>query len=297
MTKLATPNFFIIGAPKSGTTAMSEYLRTHPNVFFSDPKEPQFFARDFHNKGAIRNLDEYLNLFSAAKPQHYVIAEGSTKYLRSEMAIQKIEEFSLDAHYLVMLRNPVDMAISLHSQVLLNGDENEPDFEKAWRLQFERKNGRYIPLQCDEPMDLQYGYFCKIGEQVQRLFDIVERNRIKVIFFDDFRKNTRHAYDEVLDFLNLDIDDRKNFIIINERRTTVFRSIKYLTRVASRIKRAFGISKRIGLIRFVNRLNSCQTEKPKLSASFNKELRNYFYNDIRKLELVTGSDLSEWYST
>src|SRR4029078_338240 len=96
------PNLFIVGAPRSGTTALHAYLSTHPDVFMSDPKEPMYWADDL--PGAMRSshapvatLDEYLALFAKAEPRHRVIGEASPIYLRSRSAIPRIEAFAPDA--------------------------------------------------------------------------------------------------------------------------------------------------------------------------------------------------------
>ena len=71
------PNFFIVGAPKCGTTALSEYLREHPQVFMSRPKEPHHFATDMPRYRFTKNEADYLDLFSGADDSHTAIGEAS----------------------------------------------------------------------------------------------------------------------------------------------------------------------------------------------------------------------------
>src|SRR3954467_10896207 len=81
------PTFMIVGAPKCGTTALYEYLQTHPQVFITDPKEPLYFAEDV---GAHRNIfkrAEYDALFSEVHPHHKAIGEASAWYLHSAVAL------------------------------------------------------------------------------------------------------------------------------------------------------------------------------------------------------------------
>lgn len=101
------PNFFILGAPKAGTTAMAQWLSEHPDVFMSAIKEPQFFNAD-HGGGFEGGLAEYLKLFAAASARHRVIGEGTVWYLYSRVAVKTILDVSPSARFLVMLRNPVD---------------------------------------------------------------------------------------------------------------------------------------------------------------------------------------------
>ena len=107
------PNFFIVGAPKCGTTALCEYLKYHPNVFMSTPKEPHYFAEDFERYRHVKTEDKYLALFGDCNDRHLMIGEASVFYLRSTRAVSLIRDFNPDAKIIVMLRNPVDMVYSL----------------------------------------------------------------------------------------------------------------------------------------------------------------------------------------
>ena len=123
------PNFFIIGAPKSGTTALSQYLRDHPNIFFSGVKEPHFFDLDTSKRLKL-DLQTYLSLFAKARPElHIAVGEGSTGYLFSKVAVSEILKFNPDSKFIVMLRNPVDLVQAWHSEMYFEGVENIRDFE------------------------------------------------------------------------------------------------------------------------------------------------------------------------
>ncbi len=132
------PNFFIIGAPKAGTTALSEYLRGHPQVFFSEPKEPHFFNDDFSARHTY-DMDTYLSYFKDADEEYKAIGEGSVFYLSSKNAVPNILKKNPNAKFIVMLRNPVSMAQSWHAQAIHSFGETVLDFDKAWHLQDKRK--------------------------------------------------------------------------------------------------------------------------------------------------------------
>lgn len=125
-----TPNFFIVGAPKCGTTAMHIYLRQHPEIFMPEKKESHFFGSDLNSQYFIRDREKYLSLFSEAKDVKR-IGEASVWYLYSKQAAYEIKEFSPSASIIIMLRNPVDMLYAQHSQFLYNGNENIASFEDA----------------------------------------------------------------------------------------------------------------------------------------------------------------------
>ena len=127
------PNFFIVGAPKCGTTALYEYLKTHPNIFLSTPKEPDFFCKDIpeHFENFPNTFEDYLSLFQSANDNHVAVGEATALYLYSRVAIKDIYQLYPDAKIIVLVRSPIDMAQSLHSQDVFNLIENEKNFEDA----------------------------------------------------------------------------------------------------------------------------------------------------------------------
>ncbi len=138
------PNFFIVGAPKCGTTALSEYLREHPNVFMCSPKEPKYFDFDF-NYPIEWTEKSYLNLYSKADPKrHHAIGEASVTYHYSECAISRILKLNPESKFIIMLRNPVDLVRSWHAQEIFTGQENISDFEKG----LARRRGEEAGTRC-----------------------------------------------------------------------------------------------------------------------------------------------------
>jgi hypothetical protein len=134
------PNFFLIGAPKCGTTSIAAWLAEHPQVYFSPVKEPMYFATDAQIR-TIVSLEAYEQLFAGATSRHLAIGEGSTEYLRSSIALRQIMTYAGSPRFIASVRNPVEMASSFHQQVCFNGDEDVRDFEEAWRLQKPRERG------------------------------------------------------------------------------------------------------------------------------------------------------------
>jgi len=88
--KRKLPNFFIVGAPKSGTTALNQYLNSHPNIFMA-PKERHFFVDSFNGRESI---DSYLRLFKRSSDQHYALGEASVWYLHTPEPLQNIYRFN-----------------------------------------------------------------------------------------------------------------------------------------------------------------------------------------------------------
>ena len=295
------PNFFIVGAPKCGTTALSVYLQTHPNIFITLPKEPHFFAEEFHIP-KITTWSEYLNLFEKVQPQHRVIGEASVHYLCSELALSKIYQYNPNAKLVAMVRNPVDLVYSYHSQLLYNiGEENEADFEKAWHLQTSRQQGQNMPPLCCSPATLQYKNIGALGTQVEKMFSIFPREQIKVILFDDFKTSTSSIYQEILTFLEVPNDGKTDFPQINKNRRHRISLLgkltekppEVLTATVKSFKQSLGIES-LGIVRKIRKINREEFERPPLDPKFRNYLVDEFKDEIVKLANVLNTDLSHW---
>ena len=138
-TSMMKPNFFIIGAPKCGTTSLAAWLAEHPQIYFSPTKEPHFFNTD--HKRFLNSLQSYEKLFAGASKHHCSVGEASVWYMYSSAAVPNILEYNSDAKFIVMLRNPIEMAPSLHEELVFTGREDVNEFSEAWQLQDLRRNG------------------------------------------------------------------------------------------------------------------------------------------------------------
>ena len=145
--RLKRPDLFIVGAFKAGTTAMYEYLRVHPQVFMSVPKEPMYFGADLTPRYRRMTDDEYLALFTDATPDQRA-GEASPWYLYSKDAPREIFDFAPSAQAIVLLRNPVDVMYAQHSQLVFNRREDIVDFGEALAAEDDRLAGRRIPSRC-----------------------------------------------------------------------------------------------------------------------------------------------------
>jgi hypothetical protein len=301
------PNFMIIGAPKCGTTALSQYLSSHPEVCFSESKEPNYFCTDFPGYRNSFSEKEYLEkeYGHCIHGKSKAIGEGSVWYLYSKTAVSEILKMNPQAKFIVLIRNPVDVVQSLHSQMYCNQDEDIADFETAWNLQASRAKGLNIPKLCREPTFLQYQDAAMFGEQIVRLFQEVQPDRIKIILFEEFTNNTRKIYLEVLDFIGVQDDGRTNFPQVNMNKVSrsrilsrlVHRSPKFLTRLTRIVKSLTGI-RRFGLYKaisqFEERINTRVTERKKISEDLRRILVCQFKDDITRLERLIGKDLGAW---
>ena len=295
------PNFFIVGAPKCGTTALSEYLKTHKDIFISNPKEIHFFASDFKKLSCAKNLEEYISLFNVDTYDYKAIGEASVFHLYSDDAIENIYNFNKDAKIIVMLRSPIDYIYSYHSQALFAGNEIIEDFKHAWSMQKSRKLGNNIPSTCKSKKILLYKEASLFGEQVERLLNVFPKKQVHFILIDDLKKNVRQVYLEVLAFLDVKDDGKIDFEKVNENKKHRFKSLgklrnnppKGLISIVKKFKKVVGIEN-ISLMKKIHELNREKVQREPLSQEFKKELLDEFIDDINKLEKLINRDLSVW---
>jgi hypothetical protein len=301
-TLASKPNLFIVGAPKSGTTALYEYLRTHPNIFMSPVKEPHFFAKDLGTYPRIKTLEDYTDLFAASTPEHLRVGEASVYYLRSTTAIANIHQFNPDARIIAMFRNPVDMVYALHSQLLYVSEESASDFETAWRLQERRSRGLDLPARSRGSFLVQYAQVGQLGSQTARLLSIFPRAQVKLILYDDFIASPSSVYSEVIEFLGIPHDNRTAFPRINEnKRAKVAWLRNFLRKPPPTLRSALrGVKQAIGeegisaVKRKVLALNTVQERRPALTPELRAELVQTFRDEVHLLSRLLNRDLSHW---
>jgi Sulfotransferase domain len=205
------PDFFIAGHSKSGTTALYEILREHPQIYMSRLKEPVFMASDLHEglwatvATRPRTLDAYLELFAPARPEQRA-GEASSVYLWSRTAAANIAELQPAARIIAILREPASFLRSLHLQLLQNRIETVNAFAKAISLEPARREGKHIPRNCPFPQALLYSDRVQYIEQLDRYQTLFGRENVLVLIYDDFRRDNRATVRTILDFLEVNDD-------------------------------------------------------------------------------------------
>jgi hypothetical protein len=287
------PNFFIIGAPKCGTTSLWAWLAGHPNIFMAPEKEPHFFNTDDLRRG-VTSLEQYEALFRHAREEHKAIGEASVWYLSSAVAVRNILQYQPTSRFIVMVRNPIEMAPALHSEMLVSGLESVLEFREAWKLQEQRQKGRHLPIFSSwAQRRFLYGEVCLLGKQLERLFSTASLLQVLVLILDDVRANPRSEYLRVLDFLKLPDDGRMSFAIHNPSKSLRIPTLRHFYRLAA-LRRAAGIDKGLGLWERVQTANQATRPREPSSPEMVQELRNFFRKDIERLGLLLNKDLNCW---
>jgi hypothetical protein len=294
------PDFFVIGAPKCGTTSVYSYLKEHSQIFMPSLKEPHYFSTDFPELAQVSEPEHYRRLFAKAAPDS-VIGEASVWYSFSQAAVANILAVNPATKFILMLRNPVDAAAALHSQFLRSGKENVIEFEEAWHLQFERRRGRSLPAYCPEPRCLQYREVFSYAPQLERLLGAVPAQRIKVYVFEEMFCEPRAFYVDLLTFLEVDDDHRQLFEVENSNRE--FRA-RWIAELLASIPES--ARDRLGGIRTMMHAIGLRPAELLLPAAtrparrrpLQKEFRRYlsaeFASDVEKLEEILGRPMVLW---
>lgn len=284
------PDFFIVGAPKCGTSSLNNYLGQHPQIYVSPIKEPHFFSTDLNPPSYIRDKDIYLSLFSNVKNE-IRIGENSNTYLYSHIAAKKIKEFSPNADIIILLRNPVDMMYSLYWQALSSGIEWIKDFEKALKYEKIKKNQ---PKNMIKTFTL-YKDAAQYREQVERYYDLFENKKIHIIIYKEFKNNNLRIYKELLKFLNVNINYIPQFIHLNPSRHP--RSI-LLAHIIRKIKPRKGSNNdnlSSKLVYFLKLINNNYKKIPPIDIKLRRNLIKEFIPEINRLSKLINKDLTFWY--
>jgi Sulfotransferase domain len=292
------PDFFIVGAPKCGTTALYRCLEAHPQVFVPERKEIHCFGTDLYSPTYVRNLDQYLALFQEGSDAKR-IGEASVWYLFSKLAAAEIKQFSCHASVLIMLRNPVDMVYSLHSQHLYNGTENIADFGEALGAEADRKKGNRLPMNLNARERLFYREVAQYTDQVRRYLETFGCDSVKVIIYDDFKNDAPTICRQVFEFLNVDASIEPEIGIVNQNKRLRSKAVQSILdqppKLVSKLARSFTTpALRHHLFAAAQELNTSHEPRRPVAPELREQLQKEFAPEIEKLSALLDRDLTHW---
>ncbi|MBK1699834.1 sulfotransferase domain-containing protein [Thiococcus pfennigii] len=272
------PSFFLVGAPKCGTSSLAMWLAQHPKVCFSDPKEPHYFANDINSGNKVTDQVQYFNeCFAHCGQETMAAGEGSTWYLYSKCAPENIIRYQKNAKFIIMVRSPIDFIVSLHSWNIYKRYEDEVSLSRAWELAESRRRGRHLPQTCPEPLFLQYRHVGALGSRVQEFIARVPKGSVKLIKLEEMQNRPEDVYLSVLDFLGLPNDGRTQFPRHNVSRRDKITWLRTMIILSSRLKRKLGVRRQLGVLSHLNKL---VTEEGRASI-LNEEFRKYLEREMR----------------
>jgi Sulfotransferase domain len=291
------PNFFIVGAPKSGTTALYSFLGKHPQIFLSKPKEPQFFAADIcGDQRKLRTLPEYLNCFQEARTD--LIGEASTCYLASSMAASQIRQFCPEARIIIMLRNPIDVMRAEHSERVVGGSEHITNFESALDSR-ESRIYRSGPFKGQQVVRPSYRDVTRFSEQVKRFLHSFGPQKVHIILYDEFAQNASLSCRNVLAFLGLSPNWECAVEVVNANRRIRSKRIQDWLRCPPKLLQGLArallpAATRPKIAACLYKLNVEFVQRPALDPKFSRRLVFEYREEVQELARLIDRDLSNW---
>lgn len=296
------PTFFILGAPKCGTTALAQYLSSHPDIFLSLPKEPHFFDAGFD-----RGMDRYLKEHYSGWRDERAAGEATPSYLSVPYVAERIHQEVPHAKLIVLLRNPIERAfsswwmfhirgmeplsfsaaIAAEEQLLLTRHPLDSDnAESMWKAHVRRlRAGNSILI----PTYLYNGLYAR---HLRHYYQLFPQQNIKVVFSHQLRVSPADTIRDLWQFIGVaPHSPLPKFDAVNEA-------------IGSGAKPILRLLQATGLMRMRNLLPSrtrswikkelSRGEKPTMDSGTQKHLAGFFEPYTRDLESLLGEDLSNW---
>ena len=280
------PNFFIVGAPRAGTTSLYSYLKEIPEIYMSPEKEPNYFNSPNSKIIGLNNpkTKKYLKLFENA---HDEIARGeaTASYLSDPESAKMIYQVVPEAKIIICLRNPVERLYSHH----LSGRRMEEltDFHE------------FIHNKSQEENSFNFKTLFEMGlysNQIKGYLDIFGSKQVKIFIFEEYTNDIKATLEEILEFLGLES-------IIQNSIYDVYNASFLPKQWARPLVRNKTISKlsRI-IIRNEKTLENLKTKflrensKPLMVEEDKKFLQRLYERDVKKLQNILGRKLP-WFPT
>lgn len=297
---IKTPNLFIVGAPKCGTTSLHYYLNQHQDIFLCEPKEPNYYNTDLHRVNRIKKKD-YFSLFEEANSRY--VGEATPLYLMSRDAPLKIKKDSPNAKIIIAIRKPSRLMFSAYHQNKFNLIEDASSFEEAIEFEDYRKK-TLTKTRTGEPIErLFYSKFVDFTSQINNYINNFGRQNIHVIIFDDLKRNTDAEVRKIFEFLGVNTEVEINFSIQNaakknksEAIAKFFHSPPAWLRKLVRLLVSQNVTHKF--YSFVKKYNTDfqKNNKPVINSETEKKLIEKYMTEVIKLEKLLDLDLSHWKS-
>lgn len=261
-------------------------------------KELHYFGSDLKVKERISET-EYLDYFKNTGTKK-IAGEASVWYLFSKNAAREIKAFCPQAKIIIMLRDPVEMLHSLHSQHLVDANEDVRNFRKAVELDAGRKSGRSKADSLEFYELPSYKETVSYADQVERYLASFGKENVHIILYDDLKSNVNKVVDETITFLGVPPDPYTCYKVINPRKKIRFfklhRMMKHPSAKLKKIIKTIVPVKRLRhlIMTILFQLNTSEKRKQVRDKDFDGELRKFLAGDIKKLGALINRDLTSW---
>jgi hypothetical protein len=293
------PDFFIVGAPKSGTTALHHGLRAHPEIHLPERKDvpAPYFGTDLALRRWQLSEDDYQRALAPGKGER-VLGETCVWYLYSRRAAAEIAALAPQAQVLMVLRNPIEMIPAQHEQFLYNGNETIRDLGDALDAEPARACGERVPRSAHFPEGLLYVRTGRYADQVRRYLDHFPEDQVGVYLYEDLRTNPERIFARIQERIGV-TPRRRPLPTVNEAKHVRSAPLqRFLVTPPKPVENAyhFVIPDRFHgkLAAWGVRRNVATRPRPALDPAVRRELAAALKDDILELEHILGRDLSGW---
>ena len=294
---MITPNLLIVGAAKSGTTSLHNYLKQHPDIFMSDHKEPHFFINNEIGTNripkGISKYDDYIALFKNSESYKYR-GESSAMYLQfPDISIKNINKYLNDnVKIIIMLRNPIERAFSGYQHVKRYNVMETLDFEEAIKECENRYfiNTNFTPASRYINIGLYYNMVKK--------FKANFKENIHIVIYDDFIADTQNELSKIFSFLNISecvINTNEKYMVGGWQWKSSF--LKKLFLKKNLFKKLIGFIVPFQSFKKILRNSLMQVFSipvVKMKDATKRSLLNFYKEDIKKLSNIIDRDLKIW---
>jgi hypothetical protein len=300
---MALPDFFVIGAPKAGTSALHAALATHPALHMSEVKEPKHFLCDHgavprggpgdaHSyQEWIRERGQYEQLFADAPPGA-LCGESTPFYLSSQPALARIRAAVPGARLIAVLRDPIDRAYSNWAHLWADGLETIPDFLAACAEEERRVAAGWAPM-------WRYLGSSRYGEQLRDLYRLFPRDQVHLLRYKELVDEPHQAIDDICRFLGVEpglvmkLQGHNVGTFVADTRTN--RAVRALIRGGATAGSHFPPQVwRKASLPLLWALQRTPQHRPELRPEAREQLLGYFAGDIALLESETGDSFQDW---
>lgn len=301
MVMKSLPNFLIIGAAKAGTSTLYEQLKTHPEIYMPQNKEPMFFSSDEkYQKG----LGWYEQTFFRSAENFIARGEATPHYLywAEKVAPRLKSSFRDGLRYIVILRDPVQRAYSWYWNMVREGNE-KLSFAEAIKLEPSRLSDSASELFNRGSM--KYGYLrgSLYTQQLKFFLSHFPRENFLFLLQEDLKTDYQEAFSQIFSFLSV---SNQVVLKIEKQNQAAMPRFQWLQEFLARpsglvhklVKPLTGrlsSQMRFRLKSAIRKSNLKQTSYPELDSQLKEELKAFFRQDLRELENLIGRDLSLWY--
>lgn len=293
MKKNCKANLMIIGTQKAGTTSLFNYLKQHPDLYFSRVKELTYFV----DNNCYERGEKYFNSFFSGHKNEKVIATSYVHMLPCDYCPERVKNYNPDTKFIIMVRDPIERAYSAFYYALRNGWENENEnFDSVYTLEEKRLQGNLT-----ERYDLAYFSNGLYYKHLLNWYSYFPKENFLILLDLDLYKEPENTFRRIFQFLNIDpdykIDTAKKYNTAGATRFKALQNLminkdsKFLRKLGNLVPLSIRIFIRSVIFSGITKYNATDQKNPPLPKDLKKKYFDYFRKDVEELSKLTARDL------